>query len=188
MKSLARLAIAFVALSLPFASFADFISGDVSGGRNVSGSVTSSNAWVQSNPVDGSEVKFWTLTARAGDLLSIIVTAEQIEFGVSVYQGLVQQMDLLIPGFANDASFGSNVFVAGTPSFGANGTSLLNIALPVSGVYTIAVGGEGFSFAPSFAYNMDVSVAPVPLPAAFWLLGSALMGLGVVRRRASQSA
>jgi len=182
-KSLIRPVIAFIALSLPLTSFASFISGDVTGGGSVSGSVTSSNAWVQSNPVDGAEVNFWTLTAQAGDLLSIAVTSQQIEFGFSIYQGLVQQLDLLVPGFANDASFGSNIFVAGTPSFGAAGTSLLNIALPFSGLYTIAVGGEGFSFEPSFDYDMDVSVTSVPLPGTFWLMGPALIGLAVARRR-----
>jgi len=56
--------------------------------------------------------------------------------------------------------------------------------LPTSGVYTIAVGGEsGFPMQGIFAYNMDVTIAPVPLPAAFWLLGSALAGLGVFGRR-----
>lgn len=184
-KSFMRLAMAFIALSLPVVSFAQFVTGDVTGGGNVSGTVTSSNAWVTANPVDGNEVNFWTLTANAGDLLSIVVTSEQLEFGVSVYQGLVKELDLLIPGFANDASFASNIFVAGTPSFGALGTSLLNVALPFSGIYTIAVGGEGFSFEPSFAYNMNVGVAPVPLPAAIWLLGSALMGLGAMRRRSA---
>lgn len=182
-SAMVRLAMAFVVLTMPVASFAQIVSGDVTGGGDVSGTVTSSNAWVLANPVDGDEVNFWTLTANAGDLLSIVVTSEQIEFGVSVYQGLVEQFDLLVPGFANDASFADNIFVVGTPSFGAAGTSLLNIALPFSGIYTIAVGGEGFSFDPSFAYDMNVSVAPVPLPAAVWLLGSALMGLGVLRRR-----
>jgi len=186
-KSLIRPVIALIALSLPLTSFASFISGDVTGGGSVSGSVTSSNAWVQSNPVDGSEVNFWTLTAQAGDLLSIAVISQQIEFGFSVYQGLVQQLDLLVPGFANDASFGSNIFVAGTPSFGAVGTSLLNIALPFSGMYTIAVGGEGFSFDPRFDYDMDVSVTSVPLPGTFWLMGPALIGLAVARRRRAVS-
>ena len=32
-------------------------------------------------------------------------------------------------------------------------------------------------------YALDVSIAPVPLPAAAWLLGGALLGLGLARRR-----
>lgn len=180
---LMRTAVALLVLSFPFAASAQFVTGDVTGGGSFDGAVTSSGAWVQANPVDGSEVNFWTLTANAGDLLSIIVNSAQLEFGVSVYQGLVEPFDLLVPGFANDASFGDNIFVAGTPSFGASGTSLLDIALPFSGIYTIAVGGEGFGFGDNYAYTMDVSVAPVPLPAAFWLLGSALMGLGALRRK-----
>lgn len=68
---------------------------------------------------------------------------------------------------------------------GAIGTSLLNLVLPTSGVYTIALGGEsGVSLEGVYAYTMDVALTPVPLPAAFWLLGSALAGLGSFRRRA----
>ena len=32
-------------------------------------------------------------------------------------------------------------------------------------------------------YAFDVTIAPVPLPAAAWLLGGALLGLGLARRR-----
>jgi hypothetical protein len=35
----------------------------------------------------------------------------------------------------------------------------------------------------TFSYGFDLHVAPVPLPAAAWLLGSALMGLGLIGRR-----
>ncbi|MBB6091271.1 hypothetical protein HNQ60_000117 [Povalibacter uvarum] len=184
MKTIMRLAAALLIVAAPFPAFSQHLSGDVTGGGSFSGTVTSAGAWVQANPVDGTEVNFWTLTGNAGDLLSIIVSSSQLEFGVSVYQGVVEPLELLIPGFANDGDFGDNVFVAGTPSFGAAGTSLLNITLPFAGIYTIAVGGEGFGFESSYAYNMDVAVAPVPLPAAVWLLGSALLGMGALRRRA----
>lgn len=183
MRSLKRLLVTLCVLVMPISAFAQHISGDVTGGGTVTGEVTSSYAWIQANPVDGSEVNFWTLTGNAGDVLSIVVNSSQLEFGVSVYQGLIEPFELLVPGFANDADFGDNVFVAGTPSFGAVGTSLLNVALPFAGIYTIAVGGEGFGFDASYGYSMDVSVAPVPLPAAVWLLGSALLGLGFARRK-----
>jgi len=187
MKSMIRTVWLWAAavLLLPVASFAQVLSGDVTGGGSVTSSVTSSSAWIESNAVDGDQVNFWSFTANAGDVLSIVVESSAIEFGVSVYQGVVEQMELLIPGFSNYGDFGNNIFEAGTnPVTGAIGTSLLNLVLPSSGVYTIAVGGEsGFPMEGVFAYNMDVTITPVPLPAAFWLLGSALAGLGVVRRR-----
>ena len=185
MKNIIRAVWLWAVLLLPVASFAQVLSGDVTGGGTVVSSVTSSDAWIQSNPVDGDQVNFWSFTANAGDVLSIVVDSSAIEFGVSVYQGVVEQMELFIPGFSNFGDFGDNLYVAGTnPVTGAIGTSLLNLVLPTSGVYTIAVGGEsGFPLAGTFAYTMDVSIAPVPLPAAFWLLGSALAGLGVFGRR-----
>jgi len=183
MKSLLRAAAVLAALVLPMVSHAAFISGDLTGGGNFSGTVTRADAWAASNPVDGTDVNFWTLNGQAGDTISIIVSSSVIEFGVSLYQGLVDEFELLVPGFDNAGSFADNLFVAGTPFFGATGTELLNIVLPASGMYTLAVGGESFDFGSSFAYNMNVSVAPVPLPAAVWLLGSALLGMGVLRRR-----
>lgn len=185
MKNMIRAVWLWAVLLLPAASFAQVLSGDVTGGGSVTSSVTSSSAWIQSSALDGNEINFWSFTANAGDVLSIVVESSAIEFGVSVYQGVVEQMELLIPGFSNFGDFGDNLYVAGTnPVTGAIGTSLLNLVLPSSGVYTIAVGGEsGFPMEGIFAYDMDVSIAPVPLPAAFWLLGSALAGLGMFSRR-----
>lgn len=188
MKGISRIAALCAALLLlPFASFAQVLSGEVSGGGIFNGSVTSSSAWIQSNPVDGDEVNFWSLTASAGDVLSIVVTSAALEFGVSVYQGLVEESELspIFGGFDNQGDFGDNFFIAGTnPVTGAVGTMLLNIVLPVSGVYTLAVGGEsGFALEGLYGYSMDVDIAAVPLPAAVWLLLSGLAGLGAVRRR-----
>jgi hypothetical protein len=187
MKSLIRSSLLMLVLLLPMTSFAQVLSGDVTGGGTFNGSVTSSDAWIQSNAIDGQQVNFWSFTANAGDVLSILVNSSALEFGVSVYQGLVEAQELspVFGGFSNYGDFGDNLYVAGTnPVTGAIGTSLLDLVLPTSGIYTIAVGGEsGFPLEGLFAYSMDVTVAPVPLPAAVWLLGSALVGLGFFRRR-----
>jgi hypothetical protein len=45
----------------------------------------------------------------------------------------------------------------------------------------VMLDGAPASF--SFAANGDLSYAPVPVPAAVWLMGSAIAGLGVMRRR-----
>lgn len=183
MKSFISKAALAIALLVPAISQAEFISGDVTGGGSFLGTVTRSNAWAESNPVDGTEVNFWSLSGSAGDSLSITIDSTTIEFGVSVYQGLVEAFDLISPGFDNAASFGENLFVTGTPFFGANGTQLLNVLLPASGIYTIAVGGEQLDFGTEYDYSMSVGVAPVPLPAAAWLFASALLGAGILRRR-----
>lgn len=161
-----------------------FITGDLTGGGVFNGSVTSYSAWIQSNALDGNEVNFWTLSGQAGDKVTVSLGSSDIEFGLSLYLGEVEAFELFVPGFDNEGDFADNVFVAGTPAFGASGTTLVDVVLPATGLYTLAVGGEEF-FAPgeSFAYSLDVDVAPVPLPGAAWLLGSALATFAVRRRR-----
>jgi len=186
MKHLMRLVAMMLVMAIPQIVSAQIISGDITGGGTVAGSVTSSNAWIASNAIDGEAVNFWTFTANTGDSVSINVTSSSIEFGVSIYAGVVDQMDLLFAGFNNAGDFGGNTFIAGTnPVTGAVGTSL-SMLLPLSGVYTIAVGGEqGLAYDGNFAYNMNVGVTSVPLPAAVWFFASGLLGLGLLRRKQS---
>lgn len=185
MKLLLRLCTILAALSLSNIASAAFIAGDVTGGGSVTGFVTSSNAWIASNPIDGDMVNFWTLSGNAGDRVSLFVDSSSIEFGISIYQGVIDQMDLLFDSFNNAGDFGGNVFIAGTnPTTGAIGTTLLDILLPTTGLYTIALGGEsGFAVDGRYGYGLQVVVAPVPVPGVIWLLGSALLGLFGMRRK-----
>ncbi len=77
---------------------------------------------------------------------------------MSLYQGVLEDFDLIVPGFESSGDFASLFFVAGTPDFGAVGTELLNIVLPTTGAYVLAVGGEGFGFGDSYAYNLDAEL------------------------------
>lgn len=69
------------------------------------------------------------------------------------------------------------------------GESLLQYYLP-AGIYSVAIGGERCNdgtaacIGGSYSATFSLTIQPVPLPAAFWLMGSALGSLGwVVRRR-----
>lgn len=73
------------------------------------------------------------------------------------------------------------------------GESLLQYFLP-AGTYSIAAGGEGCNDAsaacrgPFHSATFSLHVQPVPLPAAFWLMGSALGSLGLVARRRKRTS
>lgn len=57
-------------------------------------------------------------------------------------------------------------------------------------VYSIYLGGnsgEG-QFDPHAGYKLDITTAPVPVPGAVWLFGSALVGLIGLRRHRPQNA
>ncbi|MGE3773493.1 MAG: VPLPA-CTERM sorting domain-containing protein [Gammaproteobacteria bacterium] len=174
------------AIAVPAAAQA-FVSGDITGGGSFDGTLSSASAWINANPIDGTEVNFWTFAGNAGDTWSFVVTPREptaIEFGMSLYFGPIAEFDLLVPGFDNEAGFADAQFIAGTPAFGALGTTLVDIVLAATGTYTLAIGGEEFAAAGSeFGYTLDANVAPVPVPAAAWLMASALAGFGAVRRR-----
>ena len=50
-------------------------------------------------------------------------------------------------------------------------------------VYSVYLGGVGFSRWNAGVDNYQLTVSAVPIPAAVWLFGSALAGLGVIGRR-----
>ena len=84
-----------------------------------------------------------------------------------------QQIVGAINGFTFDsdqtlpAGAGSGLFGSGLNNLDIRGTSVNSIS---DAVY----------------FNGNVTaLGPVPLPSAFWLLGPALSGLGILRRRAS---
>ena len=77
------------------------------------------------------------------------------------------------------------------PNLGAFSVSALvnmsNLGQIVDGGHTVFFGftaGNGLATDAHFV----TSAAPVPLPPALWLFGSALSGLGILRRRAGRSA
>jgi hypothetical protein len=184
MRKILHVAAALATLTLPGLSHAALIfSGDVTGGGNFSGSVNRANAWVEETPIDGLDVNFWTLSGYEGDTVSFKVSSSALEFGMSFYQGLLEEFDLIVPGFENSGDFANLSFINGTPDFGATGTELMNIVLPATGTYLLAIGGEGFGFLDSYAYDLDVASTEVPAPAALWLFGAAMMGVAVARRR-----
>ncbi|TQV68146.1 PEP-CTERM sorting domain-containing protein [Exilibacterium tricleocarpae] len=158
-------------------------SGDVGSGGNFSDTVDSADGWVTDNAVDNG-VDFWTLNITAPALLTIDISSI-IDFGISIYQGIVQ--DDLGFAFDNDAdftdpsTFNQGTFVAGTPSFGAAGSSL-RIFLANAGDYTIAVGGDDFGFGGPYDYKMQVEV---PEPGALFLLLSGVLALVLKRRMGS---
>lgn len=49
--------------------------------------------------------------------------------------------------------------------------------------YTLVVGAHGGTGADGVTYSVLVTTSPVPVPAAVWLFGSALAGMGVIGRR-----
>lgn len=73
------------------------------------------------------------------------------------------------------------------------GESLLQYYLP-AGIYSVAAGGEACNNGTPactggfYSGTFSLNVQPVPLPAAFWLMGSALGGLGLLSRRRKRAA
>ena len=72
------------------------------------------------------------------------------------------------------------------------GESLLQYYLP-AGTYSVAGGGEACNNGTAactggfYSATFSLTVQPVPLPAAFWLMGSALTGLSILGRRKKPS-
>lgn len=70
-------------------------------------------------------------------------------------------------------------------------TLLASVPSPMGSVFTVAAAPGLYEvvfngFAPEWLGEFSVQVTAVPLPAAFWMFGSALMGLFAFARRRNQ--
>ncbi|OAI06285.1 hypothetical protein [Methylomonas methanica] len=84
----------------------------------------------------------------------------------------------------------SSPWVSAIASSWASGADFSSLTLSglKSGYYLIAAGGSCFdgTCAAGSSFNLEVTAAPVPVPAAVWLFGSAMAGLiGVGKRKRS---
>lgn len=81
-----------------------------------------------------------------------------------------------------DGVFGSSLKAIGYEYANTEGALAISFFFksPASGHYMLAIGGANGT---SGAYTYHIETAPVPVPAAVWLLGSALGGLGAFGRR-----
>ncbi|MCG8590509.1 MAG: PEP-CTERM sorting domain-containing protein [Proteobacteria bacterium] len=174
-KLIRSVALAAVLALAPAAQAA--IVGDVSGGGVFAGSVETNDGWV-TEQATGDAVDFWTLTVSESQLLEVSIDSS-IDFGLSVYDGVVGDDFAGELAFDNDGDFDGGTYLGGTPSFGASGSELA-LLLPDAGTYTLAVGGDigGFGIGP-FSYTMTV----VPEPGTLWLLGLGMSALALRRGR-----
>lgn len=85
----------------------------------------------------------------------------------------------------SDGEIGTINYIAHMNDNGVGGAELLNVLLQ-AGTYSLAVGGATAGLTGTFAVQADVSA--VPVPAAVWLFGTALMGMVGLGRRKQAAA
>lgn len=86
---------------------------------------------------------------------------------------------------AGPDTFANNV--ASISVLPTNGTTadLISTNVISPGAFNVSLYGQQSSVAGTYSldYAIQVDVAPIPIPAAAWLFGSALLGLNAVKRR-----
>lgn len=87
--------------------------------------------------------------------------------------------------FTNSNPFGTIGLTNIGYSDNIDGTTGFKFLAQAGHTYSIYLGGVGFSRwnAGVDNYQLNISTSAVPVPAAVWLLGSALAGMGIIGRR-----
>jgi len=132
---------------------------------------------------------FYSFTASAGDTVVLDIDCAHSPTlngcGPSPFGPFDALIVLYDPGgapvFPSDDSF-LPIDMGSDP--GGTLDSFLEIVLPVGGLWAVEVDDAVLGPIPAGGeYILNVSLAPVPVPAAVWLFGSALGLLGWIKRR-----
>ncbi len=99
-----------------------------------------------------------------------------------------QQLGVALYGGWDDGNGFADLTFLGQTLAAVNGNAQLTYALAGTffGEYTVLIGdnsSNGGQYKARFAISSTPLTAPVPVPAAVWLFGSALLGLGGINRR-----
>ena len=148
----------------------------------VTGSV-GGNGWESET---AAEVDFWRFSGRAGDFLTVV--------GMRLVQGLDPVFTLYFGSttadasqFLHDADWGGLTYLAladderAVASGPGGDPALTSFLLPITGNYTIAIGGISSAGAGPFGYQLQVTA--VPEPEVVLLYGAGLGALVALRRR-----
>lgn len=131
-------------------------------------------------------VDFWSYRGEAGDRLSLLTRNASADGGllVALYAGTATSFDDFFatpPFLGTPFDWGG---LTGLLQFElAAGTKLLQeFLLPVSGSYTLIVGGSGFSPFDTGPIDYAIQATPVPVPETLSLLALSLLGVPLLRR------
>ncbi len=141
--------------------------------------------------VDNSDADFYGFSVAANQIITLRVdTPEGPNFGNDPVVGLFSANGTILkvdddggPGYDSLLSF--TISAPGTYFAAVSGFDDLNFN-GVSDIFELTNDPQFFA-RTNFQYHLQISAtpAPVPVPAAGWLLGSALLGLAARKRKAA---
>jgi hypothetical protein len=173
-KLLAIAGLSFAALSASITANAALVTSDESAGHPLpSGSVYIFDETIGASTTFAHSIHFSTDgSAGSGSAASVGLELDGVssfigDFTISLYEGI----------FSTGADTSGGTLVAST-----TGTNLSNVAIQINTNYSFIIEGLTGS-TPTNVLTGSVGISPIPVPAAAWLFGSALLGLAGMKRR-----